>query len=226
MSLLDSVSLPPAVVDSIDRYGINPIGVPIEVGDRPTSGVVAEQSVVLAGTSNYLGLTMDPDCVAAAVAATQRYGTGTTGSRMANGTYPAHRELERALADTFGARSAVVFTTGYQANLGVIAGLAGAGDAVVVDADSHASIYDGARLSGAQVFRFKHNSAEHLDRRLTQLGALAGRALVVVEGIYSMMGRSRSVARDRARRPQAWRAAAGRRSALLWCDRTCGFGSS
>ncbi len=107
---------------------------------------------------------------------------------MANGTYGGHLDLERAIADFFAVPYAIVFTTGYQANLGIISTLAGPNDVLLLDADSHASIYDGARLGGAETFRFKHNDADDLARRLRRLGPRAADALVVVEGIYSMLG--------------------------------------
>jgi 8-amino-7-oxononanoate synthase len=96
-----------------------------------------------------------------------------------------HGRLEREFAEFYRKRHALVFTTGYQANLAVIAGLCGSGDAVLVDFESHASIYDGARLSGAQVFGFRHNSVDDLRRKLSRL-AEPRRALVVVEGLYSI----------------------------------------
>ena len=144
--------------------------------------------VLLLGTNNYLGLTFDRDCIAAAVAATEAEGTGTTGSRIANGSYGGHEALERRLAAFLGRRSAMVFTTGYQANLGVLSALAGRGDHLLLDADSHASIYDGARLAGAQVTRFRHNDPDDLRRRLRVLSSQPGDKLIVVEGIYSMLG--------------------------------------
>ena len=125
--------------------------------------------------------------MAAARAAIDRDGVGTTGSRAANGTYAAHRRLEDAFADIYGKRHALVFTTGYQANLGVISGLCGPEDTVLLDIESHASIYDGAKLSGAQVFAFRHNSAADLARKLARQPN-GRRCLVVVEGLYSISG--------------------------------------
>ena len=188
MSLLDKFHTPPAIVDSIERYGVNPAGLTVEVDGCATEGVVNGQRVVLAGTNNYLGLTFDPLCIDAAIGALITHGTGTTGSRMANGTYSDHSLLELELADFFEARSAIVFTTGYQANLGMISALTGPDDLILLDADSHASIYDGAKLSGAQIYRFPHNDVNALERRLQRLGERAKRTLVVVEGLYSMMG--------------------------------------
>lgn len=163
------------------------LGTPITVDGDATHGIVNGRKVILAGTNNYLGLTFHPDCVAAAQQAASRYGTGTTGSRMANGTYPEHRALEHELAEFYGARSAIVFTTGYQANLGTIAGIADARSKIFLDAESHASIYDGAKLSGATTFRFKHNDAKDLAKKLGRIDD-PGSAMVIAEGIYSMLG--------------------------------------
>jgi len=164
------------------------LGTLIQVDGSPTLGSVNGHRVVLAGTNNYLGLTFHPDCVRAAAEAAQRYGTGTTGSRLASGTYPDHAGLERDLAEFYDARSAIVFTTGYQANVGMISAIADRDTVILLDAQSHASIYDGATLSGATTYRFKHNDPEDLDKRLRRLGANSANALVIVEGIYSMLG--------------------------------------
>jgi len=133
-------------------------------------------------------MTFNPDCIAAARNALETAGTGTTGSRMANGSYASHRELEHDLARFYGKRDAIVFSTGYQANLGMISALAGPGDTVLIDADSHASIYDGCRLGGANTIRFRHNDPADLAKRMRRLGSEAANALIVVEGVYSMLG--------------------------------------
>ncbi len=153
---------------------------------RPVSST--DTTSILAGTNNYLGLTFHPDCVRAATEAVERYGTGTTGSRLASGTYPDHAALERELAEFYDARTAMVFTTGYQANVGIISALADRDSVLVLDAQSHASIYDGATLAGATTYRFKHNDVADLDKKLRRLGDKAANALVIVEGIYSMLG--------------------------------------
>lgn len=168
--------------------GINPFGVVTSEMHSATEGTVNGRNTILAGTNNYLGLTFDPECVEAACKAIRDQGTGTTGSRMANGTYAGHIALEQELAEFFGCHSAIVFSTGYLANLGVLSTLAGPQDVIVLDADSHASIYDGCRLGGAQVVRFRHNDPADLDKRLRRLGDRAANALIVVEGIYSMLG--------------------------------------
>ena len=153
-----------------------------------TRGRINGRDTILVGTNNYLGLTLDPECRDAAIAAIREHGTGTTGSRIANGTYAIHRELEHDIAEFMRRRSALVFPTGYQANLGMLAGLAGPRDVILMDADSHSSIYDGCRLSGATVVRFRHNDPDDLDRRLTRIADQGECKLIVVEGIYSMLG--------------------------------------
>ncbi|WP_039801985.1 serine palmitoyltransferase [Azotobacter chroococcum] len=167
---------------------LNPFGTRIDEIFSPTEGRIGEHRVILAGTNNYLGLTFEPACIQAAQQALEQQGTGTTGSRMANGSYGSHMALEAELADFFARRSAIVFSTGYMGNLGVIASLAGPDDIVLLDADCHASIYDACKLGGAQVIRFRHNDAADLERRMRRLGERARNALILVEGIYSMLG--------------------------------------
>ena len=172
----------------LGALGIDPFAVQIEKIISPTEGIIHGRHTILAGTNNYLGLTFNPECIASARLALENEGTGTTGSRMANGSYSGHRKLEQEMAAFYGKRDAIVFSTGYQANLGMISALAGPGDVVLIDADCHASIYDGCRLGGAETIRFRHNNAEDLAKRLRRLGARAADALIVVEGIYSMLG--------------------------------------
>ncbi len=172
----------------LEALGVDPFNVLIEETLSPTEARIAGRTVLLAGTNNYLGLTFDPECIEAACQALRAEGTGTTGSRMANGTYAGHRALEEELAEFFGCAEAIVFSTGFVANLGVISALTGPGDLILIDADSHASIYDGCRMSGADIIRFKHNDAGDLEKRLRRLGDRAENALIIVEGIYSMLG--------------------------------------
>jgi len=190
MSLLDPLRALGKKRDQIFGTGdqSDPFGVPVEVVHSATEAQLHGRSVVMAGTNNYLGLTFDPDCLAAAHDALDAAGTGTTGSRMANGSYAYHLELEAELADFFGRRSAMVFSAGYLANLGMIGALVRPGDVTMIDGDCHASIYDGCTLSGADIIRFRHNDAENLERRLDRLGDRASRTLIIVEGIYSMLG--------------------------------------
>jgi 8-amino-7-oxononanoate synthase len=158
----------------------------------PTRAIIDGRETLLAGTNNYMGITFEPDCIAAGQAALAAFGTGTTGSRIANGTYALHTDLEAALAEFLGRKHCIVFTTGYQANLAMISGLAGPRDTIFLDADSHSSIYDGCTLSGAKLVRFRHNDAADLDKRLSRTEAEddqgGGGKLVVLEGIYSMLG--------------------------------------
>ncbi|MEZ5558666.1 MAG: aminotransferase class I/II-fold pyridoxal phosphate-dependent enzyme [Pseudomonadales bacterium] len=153
-----------------------------------TEGLIRGQRTILAGTNNYLGLTFDPECIAAGQAALEREGTGTTGSRMANGNFASHKALERELAEFYGVPYAMVFSTGYGANLGTLMALLEPGDCVMLDADAHASLYDGCRMSGADIFRFKHNDVESLEKRLRRLEERASRTLIITEGLYSILG--------------------------------------
>lgn len=173
---------------AVAACGTDPFSVKLERVVSPTRAIVNGQSVILAGTNNYLGLTFHPDCIEAAADAARREGTGTTGSRIANGSYALHKTLEAKLAEFFDRRHAMVFTTGYQANLGIISTIAGPDDFLIIDSDSHASIYDAIRLSNATVIRFKHNDAADLEKRLRRLSDRPGNKIIVVEGIYSMLG--------------------------------------
>jgi len=168
--------------------GIDPVSVEMQRVLSPTEAIINGKRTVLVGTNNYLGLTFDQSCIDAAVAATIAEGTGTTGSRIANGSYSQHEALESELAEFFGFKHCMVFSTGFQANVGTIATLVGEGDYLIIDADSHASIYDACRMTAATVIRFRHNDPVDLDKRLRRLGDAKGNKLVVVEGIYSMLG--------------------------------------
>ena len=148
--------------------------------------VVDGRTMINLGSNNYLGLATDPRVKRAAREAVDAWGTGTTGARVLNGTLDLHADLERRLARFFRREAAIFFTSGYLANLGVIAGLAGRGDAVVLDRRAHASIMDGARLSYAEVKRFRHNDVSDLRRVLESCGD-AGK-LVAIDGVYSMEG--------------------------------------
>ncbi len=172
----------------LSELGIMPFGAVTEKILSATEAIVNGQKVILVGTNNYLGLTFDPECIAAAQNAVAEQGTGTTGSRMANGTFSEHVNLENELIDFFDRKHAIVFSTGYAATMGMGSTLAGPGDVIVLDADSHASIYDGVRLGGADVIRFRHNDAADLEKRLRRLGDRIDNTLIIVEGMYSMMG--------------------------------------
>lgn len=188
MAVLDKYAALAQQYAGLEAAGANPFNVPFERVLTPTAAIIGGRETLLLGTNNYLGLTYDPAVIAAANAATQAAGTGTTGSRIANGSYGSHQQLEAALADFYGRKQGMVFSTGYQANLGIISALAGKGDHLLLDADSHASIYDGSRLGYAQVTRFRHNSPDDLANRLRRLAGEPGEKVIIVEGIYSMLG--------------------------------------
>jgi 8-amino-7-oxononanoate synthase len=149
-----------------------------------------DQQMVMLGSNNYLGLTTDSRVRGAAIAAVERYGTGVTGSRLLNGTLDLHVSLEEELADWVGQESALVFTTGYSANVGLISSVVGAADALVVDSAGHASMVDGARFGDGALRAFRHNRPNSLRRtlRVWREQPDAGGALVAVDGIYSMEG--------------------------------------
>jgi 8-amino-7-oxononanoate synthase len=152
-----------------------------------TTAIFEGREVVMLGSNNYLGLTTDPRVRQAAADAINRYGTSVTGSRFLNGTLELHVELERRLAAYVGKEAALVFSTGYQTNLGTISALVDKGDVAILDKDAHASLVDGVLLSRGELKRFKHNDVEDLERVLSKVPASAGK-LVVVDGVYSMMG--------------------------------------
>ena len=188
VSLFDKFAPIADVRRQMHEAGIEPLAVPMEQVLSATEAIIRGKRTILAGSNNYLGLTFDEQCVEASVTAVRNQGTGTTGSRMANGSYDGHLALEAELAAFYEVSHALVFSTGYQANLGMLSTLVGANDTVMLDADCHASIYDGLRLGGAKTLRFKHNDPRDLDKRLGRLGDAAQHTLVVVEGIYSMLG--------------------------------------
>ena len=193
MSLFDKFEQIAAGLQALADRGITS-NVVMEKIISSAEAVINGRRVILAGTNNYLGLTFDPDCIEAAATAVREQGTGTTGSRMANGTYSDHIKLEQELADFFGCKYGMVFSTGYIANLAMLSALTGPGDILLIDADSHASIYDGCRLSGAEIIRFRHNNPGDLEKRLKRLGDRAANTLIIVEGIYSMLGDRASLA--------------------------------
>lgn len=173
-----------ALVDTGVR---DPFGIVMDEVKSPTVAVIKGKETILLGTYNYMGMTFDPDVIQAGKDALDKFGSGTNGSRMLNGTFHDHIEVEQALRDFYGTTGAIVFSTGYMANLGMISTLAGKGEYVVLDADSHASIYDGCKQGYAEIVRFRHNDVEDLDKRLGRLPREAGK-LVVLEGVYSMLG--------------------------------------
>lgn len=166
--------------------GLYPFFLPFD-NSEGTEAVIDGHRVLMLGSNNYLGLTTDPRVRQAAIDATEKFGTSCTGSRLMNGTLELHLELERRLAAFVGKEAALVFSTGYQVNLGVISCLVGRGDSVVTDKEDHASIIDGSMLSLGTLRRFNHNDVDHLERVLQKIGDEHA-ALVVVDGLYSVGG--------------------------------------
>lgn len=168
--------------------GHDPFQVEMDEVLSQTEAMIDGRHTILAGTNNYLGLTFAPESLKSAHDALEAAGTGTTGSRVANGTYSGHKALEDQLCKFLNKDHAIVFSTGYLANLSVLSTLVGPEDYILMDADCHASIYDGVRMGQAQIIRFKHNDAADLDKRLARLSKKPGNKLIVIEGIYSMLG--------------------------------------
>jgi 8-amino-7-oxononanoate synthase len=166
---------------------MDPFSLVMEEVKSPTVAVVNGKETILLGTYNYMGMTFDDDVIAAGKKALDEFGAGTTGSRVLNGTFQGHKECEDALKEFYDMKYAMVFSTGYQANLGIISTIAGKGDYIILDIDSHASIYDGCKMGDAEIVAFRHNDVEALEKRLKRLPAEAGK-LVVLEGVYSMLG--------------------------------------
>ena len=165
----------------------DPFNLVMEQVLSPTRAICNGRDTILLGTYNYMGMTFDEDVIAAGKQAMEDFGAGTTGSRVLNGTFRDHRDVEAALREFYDMDHAMVFSTGYQANLGIISTLAGKGDYIILDIDSHASIWDGCAMGNAEVVPFKHNDIEALEKRLKRVPEGAGK-LVVLEGVYSMMG--------------------------------------
>ncbi len=172
--------------DEIRSAGLYPYFQPIS-SEQDTEVIINGKRVLMLGSNSYLGLTVHPKVKEAAIKAIEKYGTGCAGSRFLNGTLDIHEELEERLAAFVNKEDALLFSTGFQANLGAIAGLVGKGEYVILDKSDHASIVDGSRLSYGTVKRFLHNDMESLEKVLSSIELDAGK-LIVVDGVYSMDG--------------------------------------
>jgi 8-amino-7-oxononanoate synthase len=166
--------------------GYYPFFIPLAENEG-TEVVYQGRRMIMCGSNNYLGLTTHPKVREAAIQAIERYGTSCTGSRFLNGTLELHEQLETELAEFVGKPAALTFSTGMQTNLGTISSLVCRGEYIILDKEDHASIVDGAWLSGAEIQRFRHNDMEHFDRVLRSLPEEKGK-LVVVDGLFSMEG--------------------------------------
>jgi 8-amino-7-oxononanoate synthase len=169
----------------VKALGLYPYFLPVEQSDA-TEVMIEGKRRVMVGSNNYLGLTNDPRVLEAASQALRKYGSACTGSRFLNGNTDLHDRLEVELAKLVGKDAALVFPTGYQANLGVISAIAGPGDVLLIDKLNHASMVDGATLSGAEVVRFRHGDLAHLEARLNR--AVGRPKMVIVDGVFSMEG--------------------------------------
>lgn len=143
--------------------------------------------MIMIGSNNYLGLTSDPRVIEASRKALDKYGTGLSGSRFLNGTLHLHIELEKELAQFLNKEACLTFSTGFQTNLGIISAIAGRADVILCDKENHASIYDGCRLSYAQMLRYRHNDMEDLEKQLKKIPEEKGK-LIVTDGVFSMGG--------------------------------------
>ena len=172
--------------NKIRREGVYPYYRVLETA-QDTEVVINGKKVLMFGSNSYLGLTNHPRIKEAAKKAIDKYGTGCAGSRMLNGTSKIHTELEEKLADFVKKEAAVVFSTGFQVNLGVIAALSGRNDFILLDEHDHASIIEGSRLSFSKTLKFRHNDMHSLENILKKLPHDRIK-LIVVDGVFSMEG--------------------------------------
>jgi 8-amino-7-oxononanoate synthase len=201
--------------EEVHARGLMPYFHAISETDHGTEVTMEGRRVLMIGSNNYLGLTHHPRVQEAALKAVRDFGTGCSGSRFLNGTLDLHHRLEEALADFFGTEAALVFSTGFQTNLGVLSVLAGKNDVIYCDRDNHASIFDGARLSYGSLKKYRHNDLDELERLLADAPAEKGK-LIVADGIFSMLG-------DMVDLPRL-RALADRYGAALCIDDAHGIG--
>jgi 8-amino-7-oxononanoate synthase len=166
--------------------GYYPYFIALDENEGPIASYQGRK-IIMCGSNNYIGLTMDARVREAAKQALDHYGPSNTGSRFLNGNLRLHEELEQELADFFGKEAALVFPTGYQVNLGTISALLGRNDVAIIDKDAHACIVDGVRLGYGEMKRFAHNSMRDLERQLQSCESRVGK-LVIVDGVYSMGG--------------------------------------
>ncbi len=175
-----------STVKEAKASGVYPYFIPLDENEG-TEVIFNGRHIIMCGSNNYLGLTTHPKVRQAAVDAIARYGTSCTGSRFLNGNLTLHETLEEEIANWVGKEASLVFSTGMQVNLGTISALVSRGDIIILDKDDHASIVDGAFLSGGKIERYRHNDMDHLERVLESLPRDKGK-LLVVDGLFSMEG--------------------------------------
>ena len=173
-------------VDKLKEADIYPFFRPLQ-SDQDTEVIIGSQRILMFGSNSYLGLTTHPEVKEAAKRAIDKYGSGCAGSRFLNGTLDLHIELEDALAQFVGKEAALVFSTGYQVNLGVISALAGRNDYLFLDEWDHACIIDGGRLSFSKVYKYGHSDMAHLEKLLSNAPEDAFK-LIATDGVFSMEG--------------------------------------
>lgn len=178
-----------ATVEAVERaksIEIYPYFTPIESAQDHRVTIKGKEYIMI-GSNGYLGLAADPRLKEAAIEAVKKYGSTCSGSRFLNGTLDIHIKLEQELANFFEKDGAIVFSTGFQTNLGIISSVAGKDDIIIIDRQDHASIIDGCRLSFAEVKKFMHNDMKDLERILKSLPHNKGK-LLIVDGVFSMEG--------------------------------------
>ncbi|MBR5986277.1 MAG: pyridoxal phosphate-dependent aminotransferase family protein [Clostridia bacterium] len=174
------------LADEIKKQGVYPYFHALE--SRQDKEVIMEgKRRIMLGSNNYLGLTTHPEVIEAGIKAYEQYGSGCSGSRFLNGTLKMHLELEKELAEFLGKDGIVTFSTGFQTNLGIISSIVGHGDFVICDAENHASIYDGCKLSWGRMITYAHADMDALRTQLAKIPDTAGK-LIVTDGVFSMGG--------------------------------------
>lgn len=176
----------PSLVDEIRCMGIYPYFHALE-SRQDTEVIMEGKRRIMLGSNNYLGLTTNPDVIAAGVEAFERYGSGCSGSRFLNGTLQLHLQLEQELAEFLHKEAVVTFSTGFQSNLGIISAIVGMHDYVIMDRENHASLYDGCKLSYGKMLRFRHADMDDLEKKLQKVPESCG-CLIVTDGVFSMGG--------------------------------------
>jgi 8-amino-7-oxononanoate synthase len=174
------------VLEEIRAKNIYPYFHELESMQAPEVIMEGKRRIML-GSNGYLGLATHPRVIQAGVDALQKFGSGCAGSRFLNGTLVLHTQLERELAAFIGKDACMTFSTGFQSNLGIISAIAGRGDVILCDRENHASIYDGCKLSYADMVRYRHNDMADLEKKLKEVPDKAGR-LIVTDGVFSMGG--------------------------------------
>jgi len=175
-----------SILDEVRAKGIYPYFHALE-SRQATEVIMENKRRIMLGSNNYLGLTTSPDVIEAGIKAYEQFGSGCSGSRFLNGTLTMHLELEKELAEFLRKDDVITFSTGFQANLGIISAVVGRTDYIIMDRENHASLYDGCRLSYGKMLRFKHNDMADLEKKLQSVPETAG-SLIVTDGVFSMAG--------------------------------------